>query len=231
MKSIQLRTEIPGPKSRALVARRDAAIPRGPALVTPIFAARSEGAVIEDVDGNHYLDFAGGIGCLNTGHRAPRVQQAVREQLDKFLHLCFGVTPYESYVALAEKLNALAPISGPKKTMFVSLFSSRLPRATASLIATLSKPLLKAPIIGDGPPPTSASSSSDSPSNSSIASSSDPLLPPARPQLRHSSGIGLPVHFSSKFGRIFHLLDFAERGTVSNSLAYSVSCMVHVIVC
>jgi 4-aminobutyrate aminotransferase/(S)-3-amino-2-methylpropionate transaminase len=120
MKSIQIRTEIPGPKSRALVARRDAAIPRGPALVTPVFAARSEGAVIEDVDGNHYLDFAGGIGCLNVGHRAPRVQAAVREQLDKFLHLCFGVTPYESYVALAEKLNALAPISGPKKTMFIN---------------------------------------------------------------------------------------------------------------
>jgi 4-aminobutyrate aminotransferase / (S)-3-amino-2-methylpropionate transaminase / 5-aminovalerate transaminase len=120
MKTIQIRTEIPGPKSRALVARREAAIPRGPQLVTPIFAERSEGAWIEDVDGNRYIDFAGGIGCLNVGHRAPRVDKAVREQLDKFLHLCFGVTPYESYIALAEKLNALAPISGAKKTMFVN---------------------------------------------------------------------------------------------------------------
>jgi 4-aminobutyrate aminotransferase / (S)-3-amino-2-methylpropionate transaminase / 5-aminovalerate transaminase len=120
MKTIQIRTEIPGPKSKALVERREAAIPRGPQLVTPIFAAKSEGAWIEDVDGNRYIDFAGGIGCLNVGHRAPRVEKAVREQLDKFLHLCFGVTPYESYIALAEKLNALAPMRGPKKTMFIN---------------------------------------------------------------------------------------------------------------
>ncbi len=120
MKTIQIRTGIPGPKSRALVARREAAIPRGPALVTPIFAAKAEGAWIEDVDGNRYIDFAGGIGCLNVGHRHPLVTKAVHDQVDRFLHLCFGVTPYESYVALAEKLNALAPISGPKKTMFIN---------------------------------------------------------------------------------------------------------------
>lgn len=120
MKTIQIRTEVPGPKSKALLPRREAAIPRGPQLVTPIFAAKAEGAWIEDVDGNRYLDFAGGIGCLNMGHRAPRVEKALREQLDKFLHLCFGVTPYESYIALAEKLNALAPMSGPKKTMFIN---------------------------------------------------------------------------------------------------------------
>jgi 4-aminobutyrate aminotransferase/(S)-3-amino-2-methylpropionate transaminase len=120
MKTIQIRTEIPGPKSRALVARKDAAIPRGPALVTPVCAVKAEGAWIEDLDGNRYIDFAGGIGCLNTGHRAPRVEKALREQLEKFLHLCFGVTPYESYVGLAEKLNVLAPISGPKKTMFIN---------------------------------------------------------------------------------------------------------------
>lgn len=120
MKTIQIRTEIPGPKSKALLERREAAIPRGPQLVTPIFAAKSEGAWIEDVDGNRYIDFAGGIGCLNVGHRAPRVVKAVREQLDNFLHLCFGVTPYESYIALAEKLNALAPMRGPKKTMFIN---------------------------------------------------------------------------------------------------------------
>jgi 4-aminobutyrate aminotransferase / (S)-3-amino-2-methylpropionate transaminase / 5-aminovalerate transaminase len=120
MKTIQLRTEVPGPKSKALLARREAAIPRGPHLVSPIFAAKSQGAWIEDVDGNRYIDFAGGIGCLNAGHRAPRVEAALREQLGKFLHLCFGVTPYESYIALAEKLNSLAPISGPKKTFFVN---------------------------------------------------------------------------------------------------------------
>src|SRR5690348_8086786 len=120
MKTIQLRTEIPGPKSRALMARREAAIPRGPANATPVFAARAEGAILEDVDGNCYLDFAGGIGCLNAGHRSPRVLSAIREQLDKFLHLCFAVTPYEGYVAVAEKLNSLAPGNFPKKTILVS---------------------------------------------------------------------------------------------------------------
>jgi 4-aminobutyrate aminotransferase/(S)-3-amino-2-methylpropionate transaminase len=120
MKTIQIRTEIPGPKSRALMARREAAIPRGPYHATPLFAAKAEGAVIEDVDGNRFIDFAGGIGCLNMGHRAPRVVSAIREQLEKYLHLCFSVTPYESYIAVAEKLNALAPGKFPKKTFIVN---------------------------------------------------------------------------------------------------------------
>ena len=105
MKTIAIRTEIPGPRSRALMARRETAIPRGPSNATPIFAASAEGATITDVDGNRYLDFAGGIGVLNAGHRAPRVTAAIREQLEKHLHLCFAVTPYEGYVAVAEKLN------------------------------------------------------------------------------------------------------------------------------
>src|SRR5690349_1581604 len=120
MKTIQIRTEIPGPRSRALMVRREAAIPRGPSNATPVFAARAEGAVIEDVDGNRYIDFAGGIGCLNAGHRSPRVVSALREQLEKHLHLCFAVTPYEGYIALAEKLNALAPGKAPKKTIIVN---------------------------------------------------------------------------------------------------------------
>jgi 4-aminobutyrate aminotransferase/(S)-3-amino-2-methylpropionate transaminase len=102
------------------MARREAAIPRGPANATPVFAARAEGAVIEDVDGNRYLDFAGGIGCLNIGHRSPRVLSSIREQLEKHLHLCFAVTPYEGYVAVAEKLNALTPGKFPKKTILVN---------------------------------------------------------------------------------------------------------------
>lgn len=120
MKTIQLRSEIPGPKSRALMARREAAIPRGPSNATPVFAARAEGVVIEDVDGNRYLDFAGGIGCLNVGHRSPLVLSALREQLEKHLHLCFAVTPYEGYVAVAEKLNSLAPMSFAKKTILLN---------------------------------------------------------------------------------------------------------------
>ena len=120
MKTILIRTEIPGPKSRALMARREAAIPRGPYHATPLFAAKAEGAVIEDVDGNRFIDFAGGIGCLNIGHRAPRVVVAIREKLEKHLHLCFSVTPYESYVAVAEMLNALAPGKFPKKTFIIN---------------------------------------------------------------------------------------------------------------
>jgi 4-aminobutyrate aminotransferase/(S)-3-amino-2-methylpropionate transaminase len=102
------------------MARREKAIPRGLSHATPVFAAKAEGAVIEDVDGNRFLDFAGGIGCINVGHRAPRVMQAIRRQLGKYLHLCFMVTPYESYVALAEKLNALAPGTFPKKTIILN---------------------------------------------------------------------------------------------------------------
>jgi 4-aminobutyrate aminotransferase/(S)-3-amino-2-methylpropionate transaminase len=102
------------------MARREVAIPRGPANATPVFAARADGAMIEDVDGNRYLDFAGGIGCLNIGHRSQRVISAIREQLEKHLHLCFAVTPYESYVAVAEKLNSLAPGNFPKKTILLN---------------------------------------------------------------------------------------------------------------
>src|ERR1700691_4379085 len=107
MPSIHLKTAIPGPRSQSLAARRAQAVPRGVSQLTPIFVSRSEGAVIEDVDGNRFLDFAGGIGCLNAGHREPGVVAALHAQADRFLHTCFMVTPYESYVRLAEKLNAL----------------------------------------------------------------------------------------------------------------------------
>jgi 4-aminobutyrate aminotransferase/(S)-3-amino-2-methylpropionate transaminase len=120
MSTIQLRTSIPGPRSLALMKRRDAAVVRAAYHATPVFLAKAEGAVIEDVDGNRLIDFAGGIGCLNTGHRAPAVVEAVRRQLDRFLHTSFNVLPYESYVAVCEKLNAIAPGKGPKKTLLVS---------------------------------------------------------------------------------------------------------------
>jgi 4-aminobutyrate aminotransferase / (S)-3-amino-2-methylpropionate transaminase / 5-aminovalerate transaminase len=120
MSTIQLRTSIPGPRSLSLMKRRDAAVVRGAYHATPVFVAKAEGAVIEDVDGNHLIDFAGGIGCLNTGHRAPAVVDAVRRQLDRFLHTSFNVLPYESYVAVCERLNKLAPGRGPKKTILVN---------------------------------------------------------------------------------------------------------------
>jgi 4-aminobutyrate aminotransferase/(S)-3-amino-2-methylpropionate transaminase len=120
MNSIRLRTSIPGPQSAALVKREAAAVPRGVSQLTPIFVARAEGACIEDVDGNTFLDLAGGIGCLNVGHRDERVTKALHQQVDRFLHTCFMVTPYESYVALAEKLNELAPGATQKKTIVLN---------------------------------------------------------------------------------------------------------------
>jgi len=120
MGTIQIRTAIPGPKSKALMDRRNAAVARGPYHSTPVFVAKAEGAVLEDVDGNRFIDFAGGIGCLNIGQRAPGVVAALREQVDQFLHVCFSVTPYESYIAVAEKLNALAPGKFPKKSVLVN---------------------------------------------------------------------------------------------------------------
>jgi 4-aminobutyrate aminotransferase/(S)-3-amino-2-methylpropionate transaminase len=120
MATIQIRTAIPGPRSRELMQRRNNAVVRAAYHATPIFVAKAEGAVVEDVDGNRLIDFAGGIGCLNTGHRAPGVVEAVRKQLDRFLHTSFNVLPYESYVRLAERLNAITPGKFPKKTVLVN---------------------------------------------------------------------------------------------------------------
>ena len=142
MRTIQIRTEIPGPKSRALMARREAAVPRGLYHATPFFAAKAEGAVIEDVDGNRLLDFAGGIGCLNVGHCAPRVVAAIREQLEKYLHLCFMVTPYESYIALAERLNALAPGRFPKKTLILNTGAEAVENAVKIARAYTKRPAI-----------------------------------------------------------------------------------------
>ena len=120
MANIRLKTEIPGPNSRALTARRSQAIPRGVYASTPLFIRHAEGSMLEDVDGNRFIDLGGGIGCVNVGHRNSRVVSALRAQLDAFLHLCFQVTGYEGYVAVAEKLNELTPGSFAKKTFLVN---------------------------------------------------------------------------------------------------------------
>ena len=101
-------------------SRKEHATARGVGVLTQIFAARAENAEIWDVDGKRYIDFAGGIGVLNTGHRHPKVMAAVTEQLQKFTHTCYQVMPYPGYVALAEKLNEITPGRFPKKTSFFS---------------------------------------------------------------------------------------------------------------
>ena len=106
--------------NESLVARRQAAVARGVSMVHPVFIERAENALLWDAEGRRYVDFAGGIAVLNTGHRHRRVLEAVRAQLDKVTHTCFQITPYEPYVALCEKLNALAPGHGPNKTVLMS---------------------------------------------------------------------------------------------------------------
>ncbi len=103
-----------------LWARRGAALPRGLATAMPVFCDRAENAELWDAEGNRYIDFAGGIGVLNVGHRHPRVMAAVREQLDRVTHTAFQVIGYDSYVALAERLNERAPIDGPAKSLLLS---------------------------------------------------------------------------------------------------------------
>ena len=117
-RTIQLRTEIPGPRSREIVERADRAVAKPLALTFPIVADSARGVTITDVDGNTFIDFAGGVGTLNVGHSHPDVVAAAQEQLDRFSHTDYTIVPYEVYVTLAERLGALVPISGPVKAAF-----------------------------------------------------------------------------------------------------------------
>ena len=101
-----------------LHARRTAAIPRTLGHATQVYAQRAKNAEVWDVEGRRYIDFAGGIAVLNTGHCHPKVIAAATEQMNRFTHTCVQVLPYEPYVELAERLNALAPFSGPARTIF-----------------------------------------------------------------------------------------------------------------
>ncbi len=109
---------IPGPKSRELLKRRHEFVARGVASTMNIFAAKAHGAIIEDVDGNQYIDFAGGIGTMNIGHARPEVTKAIAAQAEKFTHTCFSVMMYEPYIELAERLVKLTPGEFPKKALF-----------------------------------------------------------------------------------------------------------------
>jgi 4-aminobutyrate aminotransferase/(S)-3-amino-2-methylpropionate transaminase len=112
-----------------LAARRAAAVARGIGHATTLYAGRAENAELWDADGNRFIDFAGGIAVLNTGHRHPKVQAAALKQMDAFTHTAFQVVPYESYIALAEKINALAPIDGPAKCAFFTTGSEAVENA------------------------------------------------------------------------------------------------------
>ena len=109
---------VPGPKAAAMIERRKNATPTAIGCVYPVVIERGEGAMIEDVDGNKFLDWIGGVGVLNIGFSQPEVVEAVKEQADKYFHGMFNIVTHEGYVALAEKLASIAPVKGEKKKVF-----------------------------------------------------------------------------------------------------------------
>ncbi len=117
-RTIELRTEVPGPRSREVLARLDASVAAPLQITFPLVAAEARGATITDVDGNVFIDFAGGVGCLNVGHAHPHVVAAAIEQLERFSHTDYTVVPYEVYATLSERLLRLAPFTGPAKAAF-----------------------------------------------------------------------------------------------------------------
>ena len=117
-RTIDLRTEIPGPRSSEILERKAKVVAEPLSIYLPIVIEEGRGATIVDVDGNTFIDFTGGVGCLNVGHSHPRVVAAAQEQLGRFGHTDFTIVPYEVYVELAERLIALTPIAGPARAAF-----------------------------------------------------------------------------------------------------------------
>jgi 4-aminobutyrate aminotransferase / (S)-3-amino-2-methylpropionate transaminase / 5-aminovalerate transaminase len=117
-RTIELKTAVPGPRSKAVLERLAASVASPLAVTFPVVAAEARGATITDLDGNTFIDFAGGVGCLNVGHSHPHVVQAAQEQLERFSHTDYTVVPYEVYATLSERLLARAPFSGPAKAAF-----------------------------------------------------------------------------------------------------------------
>ncbi|WKY45901.1 aspartate aminotransferase family protein [Eubacteriaceae bacterium ES2] len=110
--------QVPGPKAKAIIERREDAIPGAIKCVYPVVIERGEGAMIEDVDGNAYLDWVGGVGVLNIGYSHPEIVTAVKEQSEKYFHGMFNIVTHEGYVSLAEKMNAIVPVRGQEKKTF-----------------------------------------------------------------------------------------------------------------
>jgi 4-aminobutyrate aminotransferase / (S)-3-amino-2-methylpropionate transaminase / 5-aminovalerate transaminase len=117
-RTIELRTEIPGPRSREILERKERAVADPLSVFLPVVVAEAQGATLTDVDGNTFIDFTGGVGCLNVGHSNPQVVAAAQEQLSRFSHTDFTIVPYEVYISLAERLCELAPVRKPAKAAF-----------------------------------------------------------------------------------------------------------------
>src|SRR5512133_4097447 len=117
-RAIELRTAIPGPRSAEILARKEQVVAEPLSIYIPVVIAEGRGATITDVDGNTFIDFTGGVGCLNVGHSHPRVVEAAQQQLERFSHTDFTIVPYEVYVTLAERLTELTPVRKPAKAAF-----------------------------------------------------------------------------------------------------------------
>ncbi len=117
-RTIELKTAVPGPKSQEILARKERVVADPLSVFLPVVIEEARGATLTDVDGNTFLDFTGGVGCLSVGHSHPRVVEAAQEQLTKFSHTDFTIVPYEVYVTLAERLIAAAPFRSPAKAAF-----------------------------------------------------------------------------------------------------------------
>src|SRR6266513_2797672 len=117
-RTIELKTAVPGPKSREILARKERVVADPLSVFLPVVIEEARGATLTDVDGNTFIDFTGGVGCLNVGHSHPRVVEAAQEQLAKFSHTDFTIVPYEVYVTLAERLIGASPFRSPAKAAF-----------------------------------------------------------------------------------------------------------------
>jgi 4-aminobutyrate aminotransferase/(S)-3-amino-2-methylpropionate transaminase len=129
MRAINLKTEVPGPKSQAILERKERVVADPLSVYVPVVIAEGHGATITDVDGNTFIDFTGGVGCLNVGHSHPRVVEAAQQQLERFAHTDFTIVPYEVYVELAERLIELAPVRKPAKAAFFNAGTEALENA------------------------------------------------------------------------------------------------------
>jgi 4-aminobutyrate aminotransferase/(S)-3-amino-2-methylpropionate transaminase len=139
---IRLVTEVPGPASQALLARRSAAVPGGVAHATPLAIRRGQGALVEDVDGNWFIDFAGGIGVMNVGYGDPEIERAIAEQSRAFTHSCFQVVSHEPYIALAEELNRRTPGTHTKKTLLLNSGAEAVENAVKIARAATGRPAI-----------------------------------------------------------------------------------------
>ena len=140
VRAIEIRTELPGPRSRAIIERKERVVAAPLALAFPIVVDRADGVLLTDVDGNTFIDFTGGVGCLAVGHTHPQVIEAAAAQLERFLHTDFTIIPYEVYVELAERLVAVAPFSGPAKAAFFNSGAEAVENAVKIARAATGRP-------------------------------------------------------------------------------------------